>query len=599
MRLPSVELFYRYFPAFDALRTYTREDLGKDLFAGITVATVAIPQAMAYAVIAGVHPQYGLYTAIVMTLVGAIFDSSRLLINGPTNAISITIFSAIAVFPEAERVPAAITLAFLVGVIQIGITAFRLGDLTRYVSYGVILGFTVGAALLIILSQLRHLLGLEGHGHPHDPFLYRFWMTITGSAIEPAAAAIGIGSILFLLFLKAAKRHLPARRRMWLPEFLLTVAAATVVSALIRLDQHGERLVVGAIPAALPSFQPPPLDWSAIRDLSDSALAIALLGLLEALAMAKVLVAGTGRKLDVHQQCLSEGLANLTSSFFQCFPGSGSLTRSSINRQAGGVSQWAAVFSALIVAATVLVLAPLAYFIPYSALAAILMVSVWGLIDWKRLAYHVRISRFDTGIILATALTAIFISVEFCVIVGVLLSFLLYVPRAAKVDMTELIVTAERVIRERTPQDPICDRLLLFDLNGELFFGSAPELEQHFRRIARRVTDTTRFVVLRCKYARNPDAVSMACFDEFVREMRRRHVKVLFCGVRPDLLNALQRSGLAYRVGLQQIYPERNEVMSSTLQAVRRAYDELNGDYCLNCPRRTQRDDDEVWYYMI
>src|SRR5262249_44661456 len=165
----------KHVPALDSLRHYSWSALGGDLSAGLTVATVAVPQAMAYAILAGVPPQYGLYTAIVMTTVGALLDSSKLLINGPTNAISIPLFSALAVVPEEEKVASAVLLAFLVGATQLGIAFLHLGDLTRYVSRSVIVGFTVGAGALIVLDQSRNLLGLQARGEAGDHFLKRLW----------------------------------------------------------------------------------------------------------------------------------------------------------------------------------------------------------------------------------------------------------------------------------------------------------------------------------------------------------------------------------------------------------------------------------------
>src|SRR5216683_7077467 len=171
---PPLAWLLRHVPALDSLRHYSWRALGADLMAGLTVATVAVPQAMAYATLAGMPPQYGLYTAIVMTAVGALLDSSRQLINGPTNAISIALLSALAVLPEGERISAAVQLAFLVGAAQLGIALLRLGDLTRYVSPSVIVGFTVGAGSLLVLDQLKNLFGLEARGGPEDHFLKRF-----------------------------------------------------------------------------------------------------------------------------------------------------------------------------------------------------------------------------------------------------------------------------------------------------------------------------------------------------------------------------------------------------------------------------------------
>src|ERR1700704_2086915 len=178
-RSKTAETFFRVVPAFDSLRNYSLHDLTSDTMAGLTVATVAVPQAMAYAQIAGIPPQYGLYTAIVMTAVGALLDSSKQLINGPTNAISIAVLSALVGFSDAERIPAVILLALIVGVIQTGISLLRLGDLTRYVSHAVIVGFTLGASILLVLDQLKNLLGLPAAGTGEDHFLKRFWLTMS------------------------------------------------------------------------------------------------------------------------------------------------------------------------------------------------------------------------------------------------------------------------------------------------------------------------------------------------------------------------------------------------------------------------------------
>src|SRR3954466_9841115 len=170
---------FRVVPAFDSLRNYSLHDLSSDTMAGLTVAAVAVPQAMAYAQIAGIPPQYGLYTAIVMTTVGALLDSSRQLINGPTNAISIAVLSALVGFGDVERIPALILLTLIVGIIQTAISMLRLGDLTRYVSHAVIVGFTLGAAVLLVLDQLKNLLGLPAGGSGEDHFLKRVWVTLS------------------------------------------------------------------------------------------------------------------------------------------------------------------------------------------------------------------------------------------------------------------------------------------------------------------------------------------------------------------------------------------------------------------------------------
>lgn len=588
--------FFRLVPAFDSLRQYSARSLGRDVLAGLTVAAVAVPQAMAYASIAQLPPEHGLYTAIVMTFVGALFDSSRQLINGPTNAISIALLSAIAFIPDPEnRLAGAILLAFLVGVVQTGITLLRLGDLSRYISHAVIVGFTLGAAVLLVLDQLKNLLGLHESGELHDRFLLRFAQTLSNVAqAHPPTVAIGLGTIALVLGL----RWCSARLRVRLPEFLIAVIAAALAVYLLRLDQDGVA-IVGAVPPRLPGFALPTFDFDMIRELSSSALAIGILGLLEAIAMAKAIASRTREKLDINQQCLSEGLANLTGSFFQCIPGSGSLTRSNINVQAGAVSQWSGVFSAIAVALTVLLFGPLAHYIPRAALAGILMVSAWQLIDRHQLVYHLRTTRFDAGIVLITAISAVAISVEFCILIGVLMSFVLFIPRAARVHLAELTLTPERVIRETVRGDVICDRILIFSLEGELFFGSAPDLEAHFEHIEQRLRPgVTKVVVLRVKRVRNPDAVCLECCERFISAMKDRGVVVLLCGVRADFARVIEQSGLIEVLGRDQLFQEREGTFSSTLDAVRDAYERLDDDWCMNCPRRQERAADAL-YYMI
>lgn len=597
---PWRDWFFRVVPAFDSLRQYSFGYFRLDLMAGLTVAAVALPQAMAYATIIGLPPQYGLYTAIVMTIVGALFDSSKQLINGPTNAISIALFSALA--PLADQgdpgriVTLAILMALLVGLVQTGITLLRLGDLSRYVSHAVIVGFTAGAAVLLVLDQLKNLLGLPAQGMAGDHFLKRFWLTMTrADEANGWTMGVGLGTIALVLGLRLLGNRLGRR----LPEFLLALIAMAGLVGLFGLDQRGVR-VVGEIPARLPTFGVPSVEWGHIRELAGPALAIALLGLLEAIAMAKAIAAKTGQKLDINQQCLSEGLANVAGSFFHCFPGSGSLTRSAINQQAGAVTQWSGVFSALAVAATLLLFGGLAAHIPYAALAGILMVSAWRLVDRQQLLYHLRATRFDLGIVLATAISAVAVSVEFCILIGVFLSFVLYVPRAARVLMSELVLTPERVIRERVASDVPCGRMLIFNLEGELFFGSAPQVEEHLAAIERRAVKGVRVVILRLKRARNPDAVCLTLIEGFVKRLEARGLRVLLCGVRRDVAKALRATGLLAHLGPERVFREAAGTWSSTLDAVRHAYELLAGDVCPTCPRREEKTNGkEGWYYMI
>lgn len=586
----------RLVPAVGALRTYSWATLRADTVAGLTVAAVALPQSMAYAQIAGLPPQYGLYTAIVMTAVGAIFCSSKQLINGPTNAISIAIFSALSIYTADDRLQAAILLAVLVGTIQTAITLLRLGDLTRYISHSVIVGFTLGAGMLIVLDQVKNLLGLPARGTGEDHFLKRFWLTISQiDQTNRTTVLVGLGTIALVLVLRLVN----SRLRIRLPEFLLAVIGMAALVWAMDLSSQGVK-VVGAIPQHLPYFQLPQVSWGQIRELSGSSLAIAILGLLEAIAMSKALAAKTEEKLDINQQCLSEGLANLAGSLFQCFPGSGSLTRSTVNQQSGAMTQWSGVISAVAVAAAVVLFAPYAHYIPKAALASILVLSAWNLVNRQQLGYYLRATRFDAAIVVLTAVSAVAISVEFCVLIGVFLSFVLYVPRAARVGLTELVLSPEGVIRERVADDVPCSRIGIYSFEGELFFGAAPDLEEHFEQIQRAAPPTIKVIVLRLKRARNPDAVCLDLLERFIRRMQARGVTVLLCGIQPDLAKALDTSGIRELLGHGNVFHETGVVWSATLAAVRHAYELVQNDLCPDCPRRGQNlDGKQDWYYMI
>lgn len=592
------EQFFRLVPACDSLRTYTSRTLALDTMAGLTVAAVAVPQAMAYSQIAGLPPQYGLYTAIVMTGVGAVFDSSKHLINGPTNAISIATLSALAVLGEGERIPAAVLLALLVGGIQLLITLLRLGDLTRFISQAVIVGFTLGAGVLIVLDQVKNLFGLRQIGSGQDHFLKRFWLTVSNIAeFNAPTLALGLATMALALLLRWGNLRL----RLRVPEFLTSLIVMAVIVWLNKLDEQGVK-IVGKVPASLPGFQWPEVDWPRVHALCGGALAIALLGLLEAISMAKAIAVKTRQKLDINQQCLSESLANLAGSMFQCYPGSGSLTRSTINQQAGAQTQWSGVISATAVALTVVLFAPYAYYIPRSGLGGILVLSAWRLINWQQLGYYLRATRYDATIVLATAISAVAISVEFCVLIGVFLSFVLYVPRAARVHMTELVVTPERLIRERVTTDPACGRIRIYSLEGEMFFGAGPDLEQNLDKIMDSATGSVRVVILRLKRARNPDAVCLEVLESFIDRMRERGVAVVLCGIRPDLMKALENGGLVQEVGPERcfVFEETGAIWTSTLEAVRFAYQLIGADVCEACPRHADSlNGKDGWSYSI
>ena len=588
----------------------------RDLVAGLTVAAIAVPQAMAYALIAGIDPRYGLYSAIIVTAVASIFGSSAHLINGPTNAISLVTFSALAFLATSpnpdpsDAYEATFLLAVMAGGIQILVAVCRLGDLTRYISASVVIGFMAGAGFLIAVSQMGNLLGLKEQGTGQEHILVRLWLTLTQGGVNLRALAIGLGTALLVVILRKITRkyHLPRF------DMLMALAIAATVVALLGWAQRpatgpvGHPVLwvrVGLLPCSaksqpglpmpqIPRFQ---LDW--IREMSGSALAVACLGLLEALSIAEAIAHQTRQPLDYNRQCLAEGLANVCGGFFRCLPGSGSLTRSAINYQSGAVTRWSGVFAAGAVALVVCLFGPLARFIPKAALAGILLVTAAGLIDHRRILHAVRASRFDALLVLATALSAVLIGVEFSILIGVGLSILMFVPALPDCKAGELTIGADRVIRDRQPTDPCCTRMVVLDLEGEFFFGAAPELDRYFDSLRERAD--LRIIVLRVKRTRNPDIVCMERLQHFIVEMRAKKVTVLLCGVRLDFAQAMRNLRFEEFLSADHIFLEDPARLgSATLAAVRHAYDLLGDDICDHCPRRSPPEPpSEVFYYQI
>ena len=265
------------------------------------------------------------------------------------------------------------------------------------------------------------------------------------------------------------------------------------------------------------------------------------------------------------------------------------------------MSRFSGVIASGTVALVVVAFAPYARFIPNAALAGLLLVTASRLIDWKRLTYAILASRYDAGLVFVTAFSAVFISVEFSILIGVALSFLLFVPRAALLRWSELVVSDERVVRERLEEDPACTAMLLYDLEGELFFGAAPELDRCFEELKRRTKDENiHFVVLRLKRTRNPDMVALERFEHFLREMEKEGTTVLLCSVRPSFAKAMTNLRFQEWLPADRVFPEEDEKYSATLNAVRHVHELLKDDACPHCHQNgTAVPDRQARYYLV
>jgi sulfate permease, SulP family len=567
-----------------------------DFQAGLTVAAISLPQSMAYALIAGVDPRFGLFTAIVFCTVASIFGSSSHLINGPTGAVSLVVFSTLSFFDPEARLDAyegMFLLGVMIGVIQILISVLKLGDLTRYISESVITGFMNGAATLTVVGQIGNALGLKNLGTGHQHVFQRLWLTVTQTApINLKALAISSGSVvLTLVGRRLVRRYKLPQLDMFVVLVLVTGAAYVLGWSEPSASGKAALSLIEEVPAALPGLHVPVIEWQWIGHLSSGAFAIAVLGLLETLAIAKAISYKTRQPLDFNRQCLAEGLGNLVGGFFRCMPGAGSLSRSAINHQAGAATKMSGVFTAVLVALLVLVFAPLTRHIPKAALAGLLIVAASRLIDLERVRYIFRASGYDALLLAATTLATLVVGVEFSILLGVLASALLFIPRAAKLSIRQLVVTDERVVRERVPSDPPAHSVAIHDLEGELFFGAAPELERYLQAAfdGARAQDIWH-IVLRVKRVRDPDAVCFERLEHALRDAQKQGFTVLLAGIRPDLLRGMRRLGFDRWLAPDRWFPEEDTPDSATLKAVRRAYDLLG----IQRPR-----DEAVVYYLV
>lgn len=532
----------------------------------------------------------------MFTALGSIFGSSSHLINGPTGAVSLVVFSTLSFFDQEAKLDiyeGMFLLSVMIGIIQILISVLKLGDLTRYISESVITGFMGGAATLTIVGQVGNALGLKNQGSGHQHVFYRLWLTLTQDApLNPKAVAISGSAIVLAL----AMRRLVRRYR--LPQLdmfaaLVLVALPAFLLSWSRAPQGGKPAVslIEEVPASLPGFHVPVIKLEWIGHLSSGAFAIAVLGLLETLAIAKAIAYQTRQPLDFNRQCLASGIGNLVGGFFRCMPGAGSLSRSAINHQAGAATKASGLFTAAIVALLVLALAPLTRYIPKAALAGLLVVAAARLIDVQRIRYVSRVGLYDAVLLFGTFAATLAIGVEFSIMLGVLASVLLFVPRAARLRVRQLVVTEERIVRERVASDPVPNAVQIYDFEGELFFGAAPEFEARLREaLADARAHGIQHVVLRVKRLRNPDAVSLEKLEHILRDAQAEGITVLLAGIRPDLGRGMQRLQFASWFPTTQWFAEEERVQdSATLKAVRCAYEKLG----------IERPADSVAYYLV
>ena len=403
-----------------------RITLRHDAIAGLSGALIVLPQGIAYAAIAGLPPEYGLYCAIGPAIVAAVFGSSWHLVSGPTAAISIVVFSALSPLAtpgSAQYITLALTLGLLVGAIQLTLGIVRLGRLTDLISHSVVVGFTTGAACLIVASQLKHFFGLAVPST--SAFFPTVWEAVKAlPSLDVAVTTVGIVTLIVCVL---ARRLIPA-----LPHMVIAMIAGGAIAALCPLATrqfgwHEPTIpLVGALPAAIPPLSLPSFDLAEWNRLGGSAVAIAVLGLTEAVAIARAVALRSGQTIEGNQEFIGQGLSNIAGSFLSGYPSSGSFTRSGVNYEAGAKTPLAAVFAALILMAMLFLIAPLVAFLPIAAMAGVLFVVARGLIDLDEIRRIAKgHDREEAAVLIVTFFATLLIALEFAVFVGIALSLIL------------------------------------------------------------------------------------------------------------------------------------------------------------------------------
>lgn len=554
----------RWLPFIETARGYKRDWLPADVSAGLTLALLSLPQAIAYAIMAGLPPIYGLYSCVVVAIVGSLMGSSEHLVPGPTNSVAILIGGLIMTssVPEVRENPTIVIplLALLIGGTQLLFGVLQLGNLTQFVSRSVVVGFTAGAGLLITLNQLAPLLGVKQPTANH--MLEQVWMTILQLGdTNFYALGIGIGSILITV---TAPRWLPR----WLPAPLVVVVASALVVEVFHLSAKGV-MQIGDLPKALPDVHIPLLNLRLIADLADSALAMAILGCIETLSIAKSIAMTTDQRVNSNQGCIGLGLGNIAAAFFQCMPGSGSFTRSALNFLTGARTRFAGVFSGLWIIAILAVFGSWVHYIPLASLAGLLMVIGASMFQWHHIRVAFRSTRSDAIVLILTFGTALLLSLQQAIYVGVISSLMLFLRKASAPHLVEYDIEGDSMREIRDASERSHPEISIIHVEGELFFGAAELFEDEVRRLAH--DHNIRVVILRMKNARHLDATAVMALEGLLKFLRANGRLLLISGPSPGVMGVLSRSGLLDQIGRDCVFESEENLTASTRKALVRA----------------------------
>jgi sulfate permease, SulP family len=569
-------LALKVFPFLSWRDRITRLTLRADLLAGLVGALLVLPQAVAFATLAGMPPEYGLYGAMLPAVVGALWGSSSHLVSGPTNATSLMVFAmlgALATPFSQDYIRLVLTLNLMIGVIKLGLGVAQLGALVNFISTTVIIGFTAGAGLLIIAAQLRNFFGLSVAQEPTFVGAMSTFFTHLGD-IDGRTTAVGAVTLVGAL---VGKRLLPR-----IP-YMLTgmIVGSAFAYALVRAGAANVA-TIGALPSAIPGLSLPDFSAGTWRTLAPAALALTLIGLTEAVSSARAVAARSGERIDGNLEFIGQGLANIAGAFTSSYPTSGSFNRTAANFEAGARTPLAAIFSAGFLLLILLFVSPLAAYLPLATMAALLFMVAWGLIDFALIRATVRASRSETLVLTVTFLATLSLQLEFAVLVGVLCSLLVYLnrtthpaihtvaPDPASPQRRFVPVTAKTVVE--------CPQLALVRVDGSLFFGAVEHVHEALLRVREAAPGRAHLLLI----GSGINFVDVAGAELLVREAQAQQDRggaLYLCSLKPAVMTMLERGGFLDRLGRDKVFATKNA-------AIEAIYSRLDSTICRSCPAR-------------
>ena len=572
--MSSAALTYllKFLPFLSWAKQTTPASARQDAMAGLTGAIIVLPQGVAYALIAGLPPEYGLYAAIVPAIIAALFGSSWHLISGPTAALSIVVFTTISPLAQvgtAAYISLVLTLTLMAGLFQLMLSLARMGSLVNFVSHSVVVGFTSGAAVVIATSQIKNALGLDLQSTGN--FILN-WVAVADNILATHLPSLVIAA-LTLATLIVIKRW----RRKWPNMLIAMVVGSAATQALLLISWSGvsEIALVGEIPSQLPPLSTPLMTWDLIRQLAPGAMALGLLGLVEAVSIARSVATRSGQKIHGNQEFIGQALSNILGSFTSSYATSGSFTRTGVNYEAGATSPLAALFAAVFLALIVLLFAPLAAYITLPSMAAILLMVAWNLIDWHHIKIIYRAGKNEAMVFSVTFAATLLLPMEFAIYLGVLLSLVLYLRRTSKPNITALASSrgAKKLVDVQRSDLPECEAIKIIRIDGSLFFGAVDYVQTALMAIPQK------HVLI---VASGINFIDLAGTELLANEAKRLTAKgggLYLCNLNGRVIKPIIRNGHLNTIGKRHIFATKALALS-TIDA------KLSDHSCAGCENR-------------